>query len=203
MAAEIQFSVNNITEVTYNEITKKELESATYKFSNWKSPRLDKLHNIWWNKLWTLHPKVAIAFDTLTVQPESWADWLTTGQIKLIAKKKSTRNPSNYQPITCLPVMYNILSSIVTSRMPHHIDAKKIILNELKGKASNTYGSIDQLIINKKVMYNLKLKQWNISAACIHYKKSVWLCPSRLDYRNPKDPQIRSHNKNVSQKNNE
>ena len=99
--------------------------------------------------------------------------------------------------------MYNILSSIVTSRMPHHIDAKKIILNELKGKASNTYGSTDQLIINKKVMYNLKLKQWNISAACIHYKKSVWLCPSRLDYRNPKDPQIRSHNKNVSQKNNE
>ena len=54
--------------------------------------------------------------------------------------------------------MYNILSSIVTSRMPHHIDAKKIILNELKGKASNTYGSTDQLIINKKVMYNLKTK---------------------------------------------
>ena len=51
MAAEIQISVNNITEVTYNEITKKEIESATYEFSNWKSPRLDKLHNIWWNKL--------------------------------------------------------------------------------------------------------------------------------------------------------
>ena len=56
--------------------------------------------------------------------------------------------------------------------MPHHIDAKKIILNELMGKASNTYGSTDQLIINKKMMYNLKLKQWNISAACIHYKKA-------------------------------
>ena len=108
-------TVNNITETTYSEITTNEIESATSEFSNWKSPRLDKLHNFWWNKLTTLHPKVAVAFDKLIVQPENCPDWLTTGQTTLIAKKEPTRNPSNYRPITCLPVMYKILSSIVTS----------------------------------------------------------------------------------------
>ena len=102
---EYKTSANNITEATYSEITTNEIESATSEFSNWKSPGLDKLHNFWWNKLTTLHPKVAVAFDKLIVQPENCPDWLTTGQTTLIAKKEPTRNPSNYRPITCLPIM--------------------------------------------------------------------------------------------------
>ena len=52
--------------------------------------------------------------------------------------------------------MYKILSTIVNSRMSHHIDANKIIPNEQKGNASNAYGTIDQFIINKMVMDNVK-----------------------------------------------
>ena len=139
-------------------MTPNEIEYATSEFSNWKSPGLDKLHNFWWNKLTTLHPKVAIAFSKLIVQPENCADWLTTGQTTVIAKKEPMRNPSIYRPITCLPVMYKILSTIVNSRMSHHIDANKIIPNEQKGNASNAYGTIDQFIINKMVMDNVKLR---------------------------------------------
>ena len=41
---EYKISVNNITEVTYSEITTDEIEFATSEFSNWKSPGLDKVH---------------------------------------------------------------------------------------------------------------------------------------------------------------
>ena len=68
--------------------------------------------------------------------------------------------------------MYKILSSIITSRTSHHIDATKIIPNEQKRNSSNTYGTIDQLIINKMVMDNLKLKKRKISTAWIDYKKA-------------------------------
>ena len=176
---EYKTSVNNITEATYSEITTNEIESATSEFSNWKSPRLDKLHNFWWNKLTTLHPKVAVAFEKLIFQPENCPDWLTTGQTQttLITKKEPTRNPSNYRPITCLPVMYKILSSFVTSQMSHHVDTNKIIPNKQKGNASNTYGTMDLLIINKMVMDNVKLKQRNISTAWIDYKKTFGSVP--------------------------
>ena len=58
-----------------------------------------------------------------------------------------------------------MLSSIVTSRMSHYIDPDKIISNEQKENTINTYGTIDQLIINKIVMDSFKLKQRNISTA--------------------------------------
>ena len=164
--------VNNITEATYSEITTNEIESATSEFSNWKSPGLDKLHNSWWNKLTTLHPKVAVAFNKWIFQPENCPDWWTTGQTTLITKEEPTQNPSNYRLITCLLVMYKILSSIVTSQMSHHINANKIIPNEQKGNASNIYGTIDQLTINEMVMDNVKLKHRNISTARIDYKKA-------------------------------
>ena len=163
---EYKTSVNDIMKATYSEITTKEIKSATSEFSNWKSPGLDKLHNFWRNKLTTLHRKVAIAFGKLIVQPENCPDWLTTGQTTLIAKREPTRNPSNYRPITCLPVMYKILPSIVTSRMSHHINANKIMPNEQKINASNAYGTIDQLIINKMVMDNVKLKQLLMVESC-------------------------------------
>ena len=102
-------------EATYSETTTNKIESAIFEFSNWKSPGLDKHHNFWWNELTTLHHKVAVGFDKLIVQPENCPDWLTTGQTTLIAKKKPSRNPSNYWPTTCLPVVIKILSSIVTS----------------------------------------------------------------------------------------
>ena len=71
--------------------------------------------------------------------------------------------------------MYKMLSNIVTSRMSRHINANKVILNEQKGNANNTYGKIDQLIISKMVMDNIKLKQRNISTAWVNYKKSLTL----------------------------
>ena len=51
--------------------------------------------------------------------------------------------------------------------MSHHIDDNKITPNEQKVNASSTYCIIDQLIINKIVMDDMKLKQRNISTAWI------------------------------------
>ena len=78
--------------------------------------------------------------------------WWTTGEPNYHHGRTNQEDvekfwkPKEYL-ITCLPVMYKILSSIVTSWMSHHIESNKIISNEQKGNASNIYGTIDQLII--------------------------------------------------------
>ena len=61
--------------------------------------------------------------------------------------------------------------------MSHHINANKIIPNEQKVNASNTYGTADHLIINKMVISNVKLKHRNISTASIDYKKAFEYVP--------------------------
>ena len=66
---------------------------------------------------------------------------------------------------------YLFARNVPVSQMSHHINANKITPNEQKENASNTYGTIEQLIINKMVMDNVKLKQRKISTAWIDYKK--------------------------------
>ena len=162
----------DIEEATYSSITSNEISKSTSNFSNWKSPGIDKLQNFWWNRLTNLHPKIAQIFDSILIDPTKSPEWLTTGRTTLIPKKEPTNNPSNYRPITCLPVIYKILSSIITSRFNHHIEANQIIPPEQKGNASNTFGTIDQLMINKMILESAIKRKVNISTAWIDYKKA-------------------------------
>ena len=52
------------------------------------------------------------------------------------------------------------------------IITKSYRTNKREQHYGNTYGTIDQLIINKMVMDNVKLKQRNIATAWIEYKKA-------------------------------
>ena len=97
---------------------------------------------------------------------------MTTGQTTLTKKKDPTRNLSNYRLITCFPMIYKIFQSIVTSQMSHHVNANKIIPNEQKVNAGNTFGTISQLIINKIVTSNVRLKHRNTSTGSIDYTKT-------------------------------
>ena len=110
--------------------------------------------------------------DNLMHHPETCPPWLTTGRTTLVAKKNETQNPSNYRPITCLPIIYKIQTSIITSRMNHHIATNNIIPQEQKGNSSNTFGTIDQLLINKMIQEDAKKKKKNLSTAWIDYKKA-------------------------------
>ena len=161
-----------INEAEYQPIIKEEIKSATSKFQNWKSPGIDKIHNFWWCNLTNLHQKIADILHVTINHPGQSPPWLTTGRTTLVPKKPETRNPANYRPITCLPIIYKILTNIITNRMKHHIETNQIIPDEQKGCSNATYGTIDQLAINAMVMTDAVKKNRNISTAWIDYKKA-------------------------------
>lgn len=161
-----------INEAEYQPITKEEIKSATSKFQNWKSPGIDKLHNFWWCYLSNLHPKLADILHHTINNPHETPQWLTTGRTTLVPKKLDTKNPANYRPITCLPIIYKILTNVITNRMKHHIEINHIVPDEQKGCSNATYGTIDQLSINGMVMTDAVRKSRNISTAWIDYKKA-------------------------------
>ena len=169
---EYKQTTNEIIPASYTTITVNEVEKATSSFANWKSPGVDKLHNFWWKKLSCVHTTMATTIDNIMRNPETCPTWLTTGRTTLVAKKKETQNPSNYRPITCLPIIYKIQTSIVTSRMNHHITANNIIPAQQKGNSCNTFGTIDQLLINKMIQEDARTKKKNLSTAWIDYKKA-------------------------------
>ena len=96
-------------------------------------------------KLWKTHK--AVLHDSLKASP-IYSPNLKTLNIK---------HPQNYRPITCLLKMYENFTSIVAER---------------KGCWRESYGGRDQLLINKMVVEEVKLRKKNLSMAWIDYRKA-------------------------------
>ena len=59
--------------------------------------------------------------------------WLTKGRTALLQKDKSKGNiASKYRPITCLPLMWKLLTGIIADQIYGHLDQQKLLPEEQK-----------------------------------------------------------------------
>ena len=60
--------------------------------------------------------------------------WLTRGRTSLLQKDQSKGNvASNYGPTTCLPLMWKLLTGVITDQIYSHLDQEKLLPEEQKG----------------------------------------------------------------------
>ena len=147
------------------EINAEETSNAIKKTSNWKAPGIDKVANFWIKALTSLHENMTTAFCDILIHPHKCPAWLTTGITFLLPKDGDTSNPKNFRPITCLPTMYKILTSILTDGIYAFLDKNNILPPEQKGCRKESYGCKDQLLINKMIIEEVKSKKKNLSTA--------------------------------------
>ena len=58
---------------------------------------------------------------------------LTKGRTTLLQKDKSRGNiTSNYGPITCLPLMWKLLTGVIADQIYGHLDQQKLLPKEQK-----------------------------------------------------------------------
>ena len=100
------------------DITKKILS----RMPNWKSPGSDLVQGFWLKNFSILHERVRL-------QLKEWLDsgfapsWLTRGRTSLLQRDKSKGNAaSNYRTITCLPLMWKLLTGVITDQIYAHLD---------------------------------------------------------------------------------
>lgn len=153
-------------------ITVEEVSLTLKQTSNWKSPGVDQLHNFWLKKMTVLHADLADTLNQGFLDAGSLPDWFTEGITSLLPKNDDTRNPKNYRPITCLSTSYKLLTSIINSRVYHHLIQFDLLPLEQKGCRKDSYGCKDQLLTNKAIMLNCKKKLKNLSMAWIDYRKA-------------------------------
>ena len=115
---------------------------------------------------------MADIYDKLVENPTEIPKWFVNGKTILIPKQKDSINPAHFRPITCLPTMYKIFSSIIDERIKYHIKINSLIPEEQKGCGSDTYGCIDQALIDCMITDEAKGKQRNLSVAWIDYRKA-------------------------------
>ena len=79
---------------------------------------------------------------------------------------------SNYRPITCLPMMYKLLTGIIAENLYSHIEDQQLFPDKQKGCKKRSRGTKDQLIIDKTVLKDCRNRKTNLAMAWIDYKKA-------------------------------
>ena len=91
----------------------------------------------------------------------------------MLQKDKSKGNiATNYQPMTCLPLMWKLLTDVIADQIYAHLDQEKLLPEEQKGCRKGSRGTNDLLCTDRAVIKEVKSRNKNLAIACIDYKKA-------------------------------
>ena len=158
-------------------ITKDKLKIKLRKVKNWKAPGPDGLQGYWIKSFTACHERIAIQLQECLDLGEL-PNWLTKGKTVLIMKEKEKgADVTNYRPITCLPLMWKVLTGIIGDAMYEYLDNEKLLPEEQKGCRKKSRGTKDQLLIDKMILRNCKRRCTGMGMAWIDYQKAYDMIP--------------------------
>ena len=95
------------------------------------------------------------------------------GRTVSVIKDKTKGNAvGNDRPITCLPIMWKIVSGVIGEDFCINISLNSLLPDEQKGCRKKSRGTKDQLAIDKTILRDCKQKKTNAVIARVDYKKA-------------------------------
>ena len=145
---------------------------------NWKASGLDGVQGYWIKNLTNLHQRIAGQMNSILMGEESLPEWMTHGRTMLCQKDPTKGNAAgNYRPITCLPLMWKLLTGMIAEETYDYLENMKLLPEEQKGCRRKSRGTKDKLLIDKTVLKDCKKRHTNLCMAWIDYKKAYDLVP--------------------------
>ena len=93
---------------------------------------------------------------------------MTQGKTTFIQKDPSKGTaPNNYRPITCLPMMWKILTAQIREKIYYSLASR-----EQKGCRKCSRGTAELLYIDQHILNESKTRRKNLAMAWIDYKKA-------------------------------
>lgn len=158
-------------------ITMEKMMKNLRKMPNWKAPGPDMVQGFWLKNFKSMHSGL-VGYLQGCLNTGITPDWMTKGRTPLIQKDRAKGNvASNYRPITCLPLVWKLLTGIIADEMYTFLDTKIGLPEEQKGCRKKSKGCHDQLFINRMIMREVKMRKRNLSMAWIDYKKAYDMVP--------------------------
>ena len=158
-------------------ITVRKVKEQLRKVPNWKAPGPDCVQGYWLKNFKLLHERTTQQLQGC-VRQKDVPEWMTTGRTALIQKDEEKGNiASNYRPITCLPVMWKLLTGIISEDLYTYLEETNTLPKEQKGCGRTTRGTKDHLLVDKMIMRNCKRRKTNQSMGWTYYKKAFDMVP--------------------------
>ena len=107
-------------------------------------------------------------------------EWMTKGKTTLIQKDPSKGNaPNNYRLITCLPMMWKILTAQIGEKINDSLTSRGLFSDEKKGCCKESLVTAELLYIDQHILNESKTRRKNLAMAWIDYKKGYDMLPQR------------------------
>ena len=105
-------------------------------------------------------------------------NWMTEGRTVLIQKDPAKGTvASNYRPIACLPLMWKLLTGIFADKIYSHLLENNILPDEQKGCRKKSRGTKDQLLIDKTILREVRIRKRCLAMGWIDYRKAYDMVP--------------------------
>ena len=154
-----------------------DVKEGIRKMANWKAPGPDGVRGFWFKKFQCLHQSIVASLQEC-LESGDVPPWMVKGRTVLIQKDAAKGVvASNYRPIACLPLMWKLLTGIFADKMYDHLQANQLFPDEQKGCRRRSRGTKDQLLIDKAVLRDARVKKRNLNMAWIDYKKAYDMVP--------------------------
>ena len=158
--------------VSQFEITEEKLRKETSKRKNWTAPGIDGIQNYWWKKFTSTQKALAKSSTSLYQDTSRIPEWWPSGRTVLLPKMKNLSDEKNYRPITCLNTSYKILTGLVAKYMREHALVNEIWDEGKLGAVEGVLGMVDQQIIDRCIMEEVKQHHRNLAVVFYDYKKA-------------------------------
>ena len=141
------------------------LKTTQKKISNWKAPGHDGIHCFWFKKFNSIHGRLALEMNRC-LQDAQVPEWMTKGKTTLIQKQPSKGTAqNNYRPITCLPMMWKILTAQMREKIYYSLTSPGLFTDEQKGCRKGSRGTAELLYIDQHILNESKTRRKNLAMA--------------------------------------
>ena len=159
-------------------ITKEMVSVQCRKIPNWKAAGPDGVQGYWLKNLTSLHQMISVQLDNILENRKPLPAWMTHGKTVLCLKDPSKGNAvDNFRPISCLPLMWKLMTGIIAESMYDYLESERILPEEQKGCKRNSRGTKDQLLIDKTILKDCKRRHTNMAMAWVDYRKAYDMVP--------------------------
>ena len=100
------------------------------KMPNWKAPGKDVVQGYWLKNLTSLHPLIAFQRNHILDGERPLPDWMTFGKTVLCHLAKGSAVDNNYRPISCLPLMWNLMTGMLAEKMYSFPERENVLPSE-------------------------------------------------------------------------
>ena len=159
-------------------INEDKVKKQCRKMPNWKAPRHNSVQGFWIKRLDKMHERIATQLNEILEETKEIPFWMMYGKTVLCQKDPAKGNSvENFRPITCLLLMWKVLTGIISEDMYYFMENENLLPEEQKGCRRKSRGTKDQLLIDKTILKDCRNRRTNLAMAWIDCRKTYDFVP--------------------------